>query len=155
MERCKDCGEFYFGRSCSCEMFETAVLEWDVSYDYLKGKRVPGSLHLDGIYVHARDAEAAAEKTYRERDDEPDCSEKHVAVRKSGSGDDWKIYVVQAEAVIEYHCSSYPGLGRFSLEATRICDDLGLEIPDEARPQTHLGDTYYSPERRAQREKYQ
>jgi hypothetical protein len=151
MELCRNCGEYYFGNGCHCKRFEVAILEWDVSRRWEKGKSIPGSEYLETTYVNAKSVEEAAEKAYRERDDEPDCCEKHVAVRQSGNGDDWKVYVVHAEAVIDYHCAR--GLDRFSSEATRICDQLDIEIDDKQRPHTVVGERYYSLERIAIRAK--
>lgn len=139
---CRKCGGVYWGE-CSCLPYRCAILEWDVTHDWDDGKRIPGSDHLEYNEQWARSEEQAAEEHYRGRDDEPDCEEKHVAVKAPPHGKA-TIYIVHAEAVIDYHASCRTGFDRLSFEATKIADAVGIEIPDGSRPQNRLPDHYHA-----------
>lgn len=138
---CQRCGGVYWG-DCSCHPYQTAILEWDVGCEWEAGKRVPGSEHLDYGTVYARSEEQAAERAYEQRDDEPDCAEKHVAVISPGR-DKPVVYQVTAEATIDYNAHAMPGLGKFTFEACQAADLCGIDIPDAQRPHTRLGNDYY------------
>ena len=152
---CPKCGEFQlWGRAtCPCESYRVAIVEHDINpvYDN-KAKRYTAENEIDWTTVHAKSAQEAAEKYVAESDQnacEGISNTSHVLVRQETK---IELFVVTGELAPEYWGNQSD---RWELaemrKAEQVLKELDVEFPDELRPRSHLGESYYSRERTERR----
>lgn len=152
---CPRCGglELYGPATCSCQGFEVAVIEHDVNRVYdNKIRRYTAELEIEWHRVYATSVTSAAEK-HLQISDQDACegitNEAHVLVRHEGT---IEILTVHGELEPTYYATDHD---KVDLQAAQKIDQLlpGL-LPDNRRPQSYVGESYYTPERVAEREKW-